>query len=230
MQVIPSTAASATFAGAVPRNDVGNLSATYTQNTNASKMDVFQRRTVKEVVQLRVDGSARVTRTVTLTNDSPRYLGTGPDPGHGYTTRWAGAAVIAMMPRGARIVGQPTATGSFSVAKHAVQVRGVKTGTDQGGRPYAQAELLLPPRASGSVTWSYVVPNATVRHGNALRFLDYLAPQSTLNAPSLQLEVHAPKGWTVQPATGWTVDGGSATTQLSANRSAVLKVQVAPSP
>ena len=54
------------MAGTIPVRDTGNLSAVYTQNGNGNKLDVFQRRAVRETVKLRADGSAVVTRTVAL--------------------------------------------------------------------------------------------------------------------------------------------------------------------
>ena len=72
----------------------GDLSTTtqdylgvFTQNTNASKVDFWQRRTVTSDVTLNADGSADVVSTVTIANDTPPYERRPPDPGRGYFTR-----------------------------------------------------------------------------------------------------------------------------------------------
>ena len=82
------------LAGAIPTPRSGNLTAVYTQNGNGSKLDVYQQRTVDEVIRLQPDGSATVRRTVRLDNPTPPYTGAGPDIKRGYTTRWATNLVI----------------------------------------------------------------------------------------------------------------------------------------
>ena len=47
--------------------------AVFNQNTNRSKADYWQRRTVTSDVQLREDGSAKVRLTISVHNDSPPY-------------------------------------------------------------------------------------------------------------------------------------------------------------
>ncbi len=75
------------MAGTIPVRDTGNLSAVYTQNGNGNKLDVFQRRAVRETVRLRADGSAVVTRTVALQSPTPPYTALFPDRLRGYDTR-----------------------------------------------------------------------------------------------------------------------------------------------
>jgi len=204
--------------GLVPNPKVGNLTAVYTQNGNGSKMDVFQKRTVQETVKIRKNGSALVTRTVALKNASPPYLGIGADKRRGYDTRWATNLVINLMPRNARLVSEP------EVALRAT----VGSGEDQDGRTYAKAAVVTPPDGSATVTWRYVVPKAATKHGDAWRLLNYVAPQSMLKPPTLELTVLAPKGWAAEPAKGWTVEGDRATIKVLMDRVQVLKVQVSP--
>lgn len=204
--------------GMVPDPKVGNLSAVFTQNGNGNKLDVFQERTVEETVQLRKNGSAVVTRTVRLDNPTPPYIGVGPDPLRGYTTRWATNLVINLMPDGAKVIEEPV-----------VDLVGTVTqGTDQAGRTYAKAAVVTPPDGSATVTWKYVVPKAATKHGDAWRLLNYVAPQSMLIPPTLELTVLAPKGWAAEPAKGWTVEGDRATITVPMDRVQVLKVQVSP--
>lgn len=213
------------LAGEVPLPDVGNVSAVYTQNSNASKMDVFQQRTVRETVQLRPDGSAQVRRTVVIHNDSPPFLGPGAvDARVGYGTRWAGDLVISMMPAGARITGAP----ERGAVKGGGSVSRITEGVDQAGRTYGQASVLLPPKGTASLTWTYVVDHATIPHGRSLRLLDYVGPQSMLHSPALELTVVAPQGWRIERARGWKVAGDKATRTVAMNAPSVVKVQVAP--
>lgn len=211
--------------GAVALPDPGNLSAVYTQNTNQSKMDVFQQRTVKETVQLQEDGSAVVHRTVSLTNASPAFLGKGKDLKIGYETRWAGSLVINLMPKGAELTQEPAASASGAP----VTVSGIKEGVDQAARTYSQASVLLPPKASTTLSWTYVVKDAAKREGAALRLLDYVAPQAVVNAPTFELQVIAPKGWRATAAPGWTVTATGASISAPMNASTVLQLVVAPS-
>ena len=54
--------------------------AVFNQNTNASKADYWQKRTVTSKVRLREDGSAKVRLTISVDNDSPPYGQSYPDP------------------------------------------------------------------------------------------------------------------------------------------------------
>jgi Protein of unknown function (DUF4012) len=210
--------------GAIPLPDPGNLSAVYTQNSNQSKMDVFQQRNVAETVRLRADGSALVRRTVALTNASPPFLGQGKDLKIGYETRWAGSLVINLMPAGAEILKGPAASSPGA----RVRVSGAKEGVDQDGRTYAQASVLLRPGASTTLSWTYVVRHATAQEGEALRLLDYVVPQAVVNAPTYDLEVIAPKGWAPTAAAGWTMAGRRAAISVPMNAPTELQLLVAP--
>jgi Protein of unknown function (DUF4012) len=210
--------------GQVPVPSVGNLSAVYTQNTNQSKMDVFQKRTVRETVSMKADGSAVVHRTVEIANPSPPFPGPGQDTGIGQNTRWSGSQVINLMPAGAEITQEPAAVAG----KDGLTVTPMASGVDQDGRVYAQARVLLPPHATVSLHWTYVVKNAASQEGGALRLLDYVAPQSMLNPPTFELTVIPPKGWTTQLPAGWnpSLSGVAVTTPMDSSQA--LTVQMAP--
>lgn len=190
--------------GIVPDPRVGNLTAVYTQNGNGNKLDVFQKRVVKEVVSLRKDGSAVVRRTVTLKNPTPPYTGVLPDRRRGYDTRWATNLVINLMPDGSRVIKQPEVSLASTV----------KTGTDQAGRTFAKAAVVLPPDSEATISWTYVVKRAAVKRGNAWQFTNFVAPQGILNVPALDLTITGPDGWSIHPVRpdeGWkSVDGGLA--------------------
>jgi hypothetical protein len=200
--------------GTIPVRQTGNLTAVYTQNGNGNKMDVFQRRTVTERVTLRADGSALVRRTVTLENPTPPYTAPFADRHRGYDTRWATNLVINLMPPGARVVKQPVVT----------LISTVGSGVDQDGRTYAKAAVVLPPDGKASLTWSYVVPHAAFLRGATMRFLDYVAPQSMLRTPTLDLQVVTPKGWTAAAAPGWTATARGASTSVPIDHLQVLKL------
>jgi hypothetical protein len=200
--------------GTIPVRRTGNLTAVYTQNGNGNKMDVFQRRTVTERVKLRADGSALVRRTVALENPTPPYTAPYADRHRGYDTRWATNLVINLMPKGARLVSQPVVT----------MVGTVGSGVDQDGRTYAKAAVMLPPDGKASLTWSYVVPHAAVVRGDRMYFRDYVAPQSMLRTPTLDLQVVAPKGWTAAAAAGWTASAKGASASVPIDHLQVLKL------
>ena len=211
--------------GQVPVPSVGNLSAVYTQNTNQSKMDIFQKRTVREIVRLRSDGSAVVRRTIEISNPSPPFPGPGKDQKIGQNTRWSGSQVINLMPAGAKITTEP----SPSTGKRGVTVSSIGHGVDQDGRTYTQARILLPPKASVKLVWTYVVKNAASQEGGGLRLLDYVAPQSMLQPPSFELTVIPPKGWVTQVPQGWHPSLSGVVTTTTMDTSQALTVQMAPS-
>jgi hypothetical protein len=193
--------------GAVPSPASGDLTAVYTQNGNGSKVDVYQKRTVSQAVQLHEDGSATVRRTVRIENPTPPYNGIGPDTKFGYTTRWATNLIISLFPRGARITQQPQSELASTVKK----------GIDQAGRPFGQAAVVTKPDGSSEVSWEYELPKAAVRDGASLLFKDAVAPQNTVNGFLLETTVTAPDGWTLQrvdDSQAWYVNGGQAFLQI----------------
>lgn len=207
--------------GTVPDPKHGNLSAVYTQNGNGNKLDVFQERSVKDVVRLRKDGSAVVTRKVVLSNPTPPYTAGGVDPRRGYNTRWATNLIINLMPDGAKVTKEPDIQLSRTLA----------TGVDQAGRTYAKGAVVLPPDGKATVSWEYVLPRAAVRRGEAWRLVNHVAPQGLIKVPTFTLTVVAPRGWTlevVRPDAGWTRGDGTATVTVPMDRLRVLKAEVSP--
>ena len=74
--------------------------AFYTQNQNASKVDIFQTRMVIHDVPLAADGSATVLQTAKVTNNAPVDGGSPLEDRIGYTTRWAFHWNIVLLPDG----------------------------------------------------------------------------------------------------------------------------------
>src|SRR4029453_16515179 len=77
--------------------------AVFTSNTNASRIDYFQQRTIDQRVQLGPDGSASVTRTIRVENRAPRAAGLEPAARTGYTSPLATATLATYLPAGARL-------------------------------------------------------------------------------------------------------------------------------
>ena len=147
---------------------------------------------------------------------TPPYTAPFADRHVGYDTRWATNLVINLMPPGARVVKQPVVTLTSTVG----------SGVDQDGRTYAKAAVVLPPDGNASLTWTYVVPHAAFVHGDRMSFLDYVAPQSMLRTPTLDLFVVAPKGWTVAAAPGWKASTDGTSTSVPIDHLQVLKVRL----
>jgi hypothetical protein len=175
------------LAGAVPNPRAGNMTAVFTQNGNGSKVDVFQQRTISQVVEVHEDGSAKVSRTVRIENATPPYTGPEPDPKFGYFTRWATNLVINVLPRGAKVVEEPT-----------TRVTDVERGRDQVGRTFAQAAVTNSPGETVEVSWAYRIDDAVEKVGDAWRFKDLVVPQNTVNTEVVATTVLAPEGWTTR--------------------------------
>jgi hypothetical protein len=211
------------LAGAVPTPTAGNLTAVYTQNGNGSKVDVFQQRTITQQIVLKKDGSAIVNRQVKLDNVTPPYNGPVPDPKFGYDTRWATNLVINLLPKGAKVLQSPKTDLQGSV----------QHGIDQEGRTYAQAAAVTPPGGSVELGWSYRVPHAAVRVGDAWRIKDQVVVQNTVNGTILATTVIAPDGWTtrrVDDSQLWYTAGNVANLQIGVTAPMLLQLDVVPAP
>jgi hypothetical protein len=195
----------------VSRGLSGDLSETdhdylgvFTQNTNSSKSDYWQRRIVDSDVDLKADGSAEVTLTVTVQNPSPPWVhADDPDPSQdpkfGYYTRWAGNAIAAFLPRGAEVQGQATIRG----LPFRPIVRSVLE------RPYFYRKVTLPPGGQAILKVTYRVPNAATVDGDSLVYQLDVDPQATVVPQAVNVTLHVPRGYS--PSTtplGWSmVDG-----------------------
>ena len=210
--------------GDVVTEPTGDLAAAYTQNINGSKVDTYQRRTLKETITLAADGSATVRRTVVIENRTPPYAGPGGDPRFGYYTRWATLLVMNLMPPGSTTTAQPTAKNSPGLKSGLAQHKG----TDGEGRPFADAVAEIEPGATAQLTWEYRVPKAAVKDGSGLRLLIRAETQPLLTAPSLQVTVVAPKGWTAQVGPGWTKTATGASAKKTIDQARLLQLRLVP--
>ena len=175
--------------------------AVFNQNTNISKSDYWQRRTVTSDVTLRPDGSASVLLTISVFNDSPPYGANqiyGDPKGGSSRTRWNGMTVGVFLPR------DVTITSAFA--------NGKATGTDvfdYYGRPYKLLRLTLPPTETREAVLEYDVPAAADALGDgSLRYHLDLTPQGMVTPEAVSVNVKFPKGFDVSELPeGWTRTG-----------------------
>ena len=150
--------------------------AVFNQNTNRSKADFWQERSVASEVRLREDGSAKVRLTISVHNDSSPYTQTYADPrGGSYVTRWNGMTLGVFLPEGAEVTsataaGKPQGTRVF----------------DYYGRPYKLLRLTLPPGATREAVLEYDVPAAAVAPGGRQHVGEEGAVASLARTPARQ--------------------------------------------
>jgi hypothetical protein len=175
--------------------------AVFNQNTNISKSDYWQKRTVTSNVQLREDGSAKVELTISVFNDSPPYGANqiyGDPRGGSSRTRWNGMTVGVFLPQGveissATVAGGPVGTETF----------------DYYGRPYKLLRLTLPPGETREATLVYVVPEAARATGDDdLTYQLDLTPQGLVVPEVVSVSVQWPQGYRVtELPEGWARAG-----------------------
>lgn len=157
----------------------------FNQNTNASKTDFFQRRSVRSTVRLAADGSADVHVEVDVLNDATTpYVGPGVDPKSGYFTKWSGVSLASFLPKGV------------------TDVRGTWDGQEWepylamvGDRPFVRRTVLLAPGAQAVMTLDYRAPDAAEVEGENLVYRLDVDPQSLVDAEALHVKVVPPKGF-----------------------------------
>jgi hypothetical protein len=171
----------------------------YTLNTNRSRMDYFQRRSIHHLVQLRPDGSAEVTRTVTIDNDVPPNEPIQDGADAGYTSGRAAAVVANYLPPGA-ILEETTRDG------RRVQPSVVR----EDGRPLVRIDVDLAPGQSTSLTVRYSTRKAMPADGG-FRYRLTADPQVLIRAPALRIDVVAPPGMKLSAAPGWAIEDATAT-------------------
>ena len=172
----------------------------FNQNTNRSKSDYWQRRTVTSDVRIREDGSAAVKLTISVFNDSPPYANElyGDPRGGAARTRWNGMRLGVFLPEGVEV-------------DRAV-VAGREVGTkvfDYYGRPYKLLGLTLPPRTTREAVLEYVVPAAAVaRDDGTLTYRLDATPQGMVVPQALKVSVQWPEGYDVTDLPeGWARSG-----------------------
>jgi hypothetical protein len=175
--------------------------AVYTLNTNSSRMDYFQRRSVHQLVQLRPDGSAEVTRTITIDNDVKPSEPIKDGADSGYNSGRAAAVVANYLPPGATL--KETTRDDRPVRPTVVS---------ENGRPLVRLDVDLAPGQSTRITVGYLTPKAaSAKAGFRYRFT--ADPQVLIQPPGLRMDVVAPPGMKLSTAaSGWSMkDDGTAT-------------------
>lgn len=171
----------------------------FTQNTNISKADYWQRRSVTSKVMLRANGSARVRMRIAIHNDSPPPApGAYEQRGQSYTTRWNGMSVAAFLPMGADLL-------SARLDGNAVPF----TPRQYFGRPFVRRTIDFPPQSRRTYALVYDVPAAAVvgDDGELTYRLD-ATPQGMVDPQALKVSVQWPKGYDVDELPeGWTRSG-----------------------
>ena len=188
--------------------------AVYTANTNASRVDYFQRRSIDQRVELRPDGSASVTRTIRVQNRAPVSGGLDPGQRTGSTSPHSTATVATYLPPGARL-GAVQADGRPVRAAVA----------EEAGRPFLRVATEIAPGRTVTVTVTYLAPPPG-RPGDPMTYELASDPQPMVEPPRLQIEVVAPEGMTIRPDPGWTVQGSTARTALPFSRTISSRLEV----
>jgi hypothetical protein len=168
--------------------------AVYTRNTNNSRVDFFQRRATKQIVRLNGDGSATVTREVSVANPTPssNRLRTGPK--EGYSSRFSEPILAVYLP--------PTAT----LQSVAVDGRPIPTRQAiEAGRLFVRTQLHLIPDGSSTVTVVYHLPAAAERTEDGLRYELVADNQPLAVPPALEVTVVPPAHMAATASPGWEV-------------------------
>ena len=176
--------------------------AFYTQNQNASKVDIFQTRELVHDVTLNADGSAEVTQTATVTNNAPDN-NTPLSQRISYTTRWAFHWNIALLPKKATDVQISANEGEIKTDD--------KIYTDVDGRKAVRIGRWIPPGESSVITLTYSLPAGTFGTDGNLEYRAGVEHQLLINEATLTVTVRGPSQPTVLEG-DWTVDGDNATT------------------
>jgi hypothetical protein len=186
--------------------------AVYTQNINASKVDVYQRRAVEQRVWLRADGSARVVRSIRLVNATP---GAPTTDRRGYLTNWAMHRFITYLPgRAAKVV---------------VKADGTTVTWDpfnELNRQVVRFILPMRPGQARTVTVAYDLPGAAVRTATGLRYRLAADAQPIIQPTSFRLVVAPPKGFGAEPPAGWSARPGALTTTVRLTSDADLALEL----
>jgi hypothetical protein len=145
-------------AGGAVRADTGDIVGVFSQNGNGSKVDVFQRRTIRVRAKLSTDGSARITQTVNVSNEVPADRA-AVKARSGYLTGWSLNAYYLSLPAAARSPRLSSPTDGFTV----VPFNGSTWVDDGYGHRLARIVGKLAPDAKGEIELSYDLPPGTFR-------------------------------------------------------------------
>ena len=146
--------------------------AFYTQNQNASKVDIFQERRVVHDAYLDENGGATVVQTAKVTNNAPDN-GTPLDQRISHTTRWAFHWNVVFLPEDAEDVKIAANPGEIK--------QDTRVFTDVDGRKAVRVGRWIPPGDSSYITVSYRLPDGTFGSDGNLEYRASVEHQLTIN-------------------------------------------------
>lgn len=165
----------------------------FTQNAVPSKTDYWQSRTLTSDIVLEADGTAHVTATTRIHNDSTPYPFRGPDPRQGYSTRFATLSVAQFLPRGATDVEARVDETFFE-----------PNIGDFYGRPFLRRTVVFEPQATHELAVAYDVPKAADVTDDELTYRLDIDPQGLVRPSAVNVFVHLPPGSeVVELPEGW---------------------------
>jgi hypothetical protein len=190
--------------------------AFFTQNQNASKVDIFQTRIVVHDVDLEDDGSASVVQTAIVTNNAPAEGGSPLSDRIGYTTRWLFHWNILLLPDGAQDVKLSANPGEIKPDDRVF--------TDVDGREAVRIGRWMAPGESSTITLSYRLPDGTFGSDGNLEYRAGVEHQLTTNDVDLTVNVTGPSQPT--PLEGdWTVNGDRSSTRFAVTEPTTLALR-----
>jgi hypothetical protein len=197
---------SAGLSGRLPAAGGGDVVALYSQNQNASKVDIFQSRTVTHDVRIAADGSADAVTTMVAAYDVPSRARTSEER-RGYLSRWSFNWYYAYLPLGAELVEH---TAPRNDARDPADDPAVYEDVD--GWRVVRVGRWTAAGASTTVTTSYHFPAGTFASGGALAYTLRTAPQAMLAPMDLAVSVSGPGIAALDASTldGWVLDGETA--------------------
>jgi hypothetical protein len=193
----------------LPSTTAGDMLGVYTADTNASKVDFWQRRAIDQRVNVAADGSVDVVRTVTLTNAAPAYAGPGADPGWGYLTRISIPLVSMYLPTPAQVT-------SFTVNG---QPHHYLNKTERGWHAIFMRPIKVAQGAALTLVLHYSLPAGTAPHGH---YQLAVAAQPLVQPASVTVSVTGPGN--CRAGSGWANRGRTAQLQTADARPVVTAV------
>jgi Protein of unknown function (DUF4012) len=178
--------------------------AAYTKNEGDNRLDFGQQRRIRQRVELRGDGSAKVTRTMVISYPAGPRAGPGGTPLGGASAPSSSSVAAVYLP--------PAGTG-LTVRVNDRPARAIQG--QEAGRPFARVGITVRPGVSVTVEIGYRLASAAARTAGGLRYEIAADPQPMASPARLTLEVAVPDGMTVKRGQGWNVLGRTATRTMA---------------
>lgn len=201
-ETLNDTVADSSLAGAVADVDDGaDRVAVFTQNVNGSKVDVFQQRSIAHDVALAADGSADVSQSIAIGNDTPPTRRS--DRRTYYRTGWSHNVYRIYLPDAATDVSVTLPPGTEGA------VRSTST-PDPKGRHFATVDAWIKPQGSLIIDVDYRLPAGTFTDAAGLTYRLLADPQALVRPATLTVRVTVPGGRSLDAEPPWQVSGDTA--------------------